>query len=147
MCERLVLYQTVLSDTLEIRSLRLVLAEKQTVYQTVLSDTPEIGSLKPRLDRGEARALSFSKECQSLWFYLPINNHHASIPAQGIATTNKLMPSGRRHVQKNLLKGADFSVCTRHYFNPIHIVQINRTNTPKHAPLHKSTKKFELKAK
>jgi hypothetical protein len=63
MCERLVLYQTVLSDTPEIRSLRLVFAEKQTLYQTVLSDTPEIGSLKPRLDRGEARALSFSKEC------------------------------------------------------------------------------------
>jgi hypothetical protein len=41
--------------------------------------------LKPRLDRGEARALSFSKECQSLWLYLPINNHHTSIPAQGIA--------------------------------------------------------------
>ena len=39
------------------------------------------------LDRGEARALSFSKERQSLWLYLPINrdNHHASIPAQGIA--------------------------------------------------------------
>ena len=117
MCERLVLYQPVLSDASEIRSLRLVLAEKQTLYQTVLSETPEIRSLKLRLDRGEARALSFSKECQSLWFYLPVNNHHASIPAQGIATTNKLMPSGRRHVQKNLLKGADFSVCTRHYFN------------------------------
>jgi hypothetical protein len=85
MCERLVLYQTVLSDTPEIRSLRLVLAEKQTLYQTVLSDTPEIGSLKPRLDRSEARALSFSKEFQSLWLYLPINNHHASIPARGIA--------------------------------------------------------------
>jgi hypothetical protein len=84
MCERLVLYQTVLSDTPEIRSVRLVLAEKQTLYQTVLSDTPEIRSLKQRLDRGEARALSFSKECQSLWLYLPINNHHASIPAQGI---------------------------------------------------------------
>jgi hypothetical protein len=54
MCERLVLYQMVLSDTPEIRSLRLVLAEKQTLYQTVLSDTPEIGSLKPRLDRVEA---------------------------------------------------------------------------------------------
>jgi hypothetical protein len=39
MCERLVLYQTVLSDTPEIRSLRLVLAEKHTLYQTVLSDT------------------------------------------------------------------------------------------------------------
>ena len=39
------------------------------------------------LDRGEARTLSFSKECQSPWLYLPINrdNHHASIPAQGIA--------------------------------------------------------------
>jgi hypothetical protein len=85
MCERLVLYQTVLSDTPEIRSLRLVLAEKHTLYQTVLSDTREIGSLKPRLDRGEARALSFSKECQSLWLYLPINTHHASIPAQGLA--------------------------------------------------------------
>jgi hypothetical protein len=57
MCERLVLYQTVLSDTTEIRSLRLVLAKKQTLYQTVLSDTPEIGSLKPRFDRGEARAI------------------------------------------------------------------------------------------
>ena len=90
MCERLVLYQTVLSDTPEIRSLRLVLAEKQTLYQTVLSDTPEIGSLKPRLNRGEARALSFSKECQSLWLYLPVNNHHASIPAQGIAFLNPL---------------------------------------------------------
>jgi hypothetical protein len=43
MCEWLVLYQTVLSDTPEIRSLRLVLAEKQTLY---------------RLDRGEASALS-----------------------------------------------------------------------------------------
>jgi len=74
-----------ISDTPEIRSLRLVLAEKQTSYQTVLSDTPEIRSLKPRLDRGEARALLFSKECQSLWLYLPVNNHHASIPAQGIA--------------------------------------------------------------
>jgi hypothetical protein len=50
MCEWLVLYQTVLSDTPEIRSLRLVLAEKQTLY---------------RLDRGEASALSFNKECQS----------------------------------------------------------------------------------
>jgi hypothetical protein len=79
------MYQTVLSDTQEISSLRLVLAEKQILYQTVLSDTPEIRSLKPRLDRGEARAPSFSKECQSLWLYLPIHNHHASIPAQGIA--------------------------------------------------------------
>ena len=26
------------------------------------------------LDRGEARALSFSKECQSLWLYLPIDS-------------------------------------------------------------------------
>jgi hypothetical protein len=33
----------------------------------------------------ELHALSFSKECQSLWLYMPINNHHASIPAQGIA--------------------------------------------------------------
>ncbi len=76
---------------------------------------------------------------------------------------------------KNLLKGADFSVCTRHYFNrkrklvaqsisnrsfpllttffspapfiklSIHIVQINRANTPKHAPLHKSTKNSNLR--
>ena len=38
-----------ISDTPEIRSLRLVLAEKQTSYQTVLSDTPEIRSLKPAL--------------------------------------------------------------------------------------------------
>ena len=66
MCQRLVLYQMVLSDCPEIRSLRLVLAEKQTLYQTVLSETPEIRSLKLRLDRGEARALSFSKECSSL---------------------------------------------------------------------------------
>ena len=70
---------------LQIRSLQLVLSEKQTLYHKVLSDTPEIRSLKPRLDRGEARALSFSKECQSLWLYLPMKNHHASIPAQGIA--------------------------------------------------------------
>ena len=42
-------------------------------------------SLLTMLDRGEARALSFSKECQSLWLYLLIKNHHASIPAQGIA--------------------------------------------------------------
>jgi len=60
------LYQTVLSDTPEIRSLRLVLAEKQTSYQKVLSDTPEIRSLKPRLDRGEARALSFSNEVMNV---------------------------------------------------------------------------------
>jgi hypothetical protein len=46
MCQRLVLYQMVLSDFPEIRSLRLVLAEKQTLYQTVLSDTPEIRSFK-----------------------------------------------------------------------------------------------------
>ncbi len=86
------------------------------MYQTVLSDTREIRSLKPRLDRGEARPLSFSKEvvgllglysrslltmlhqgearplsfskeCQSLWWYSPINNHHGSIPAQGIAVS------------------------------------------------------------
>jgi hypothetical protein len=88
MCELSVLYQTVLSDTLEIRSLRLVLAEKQALYQTVLSDAPEIGSLKPRLDRGEARALSFSKECPGLWLYLPINKHHASMPAQRTANVN-----------------------------------------------------------
>jgi hypothetical protein len=37
------------------------------------------------LDRGEARTLSFSKECQSPWLYLPINNHHASIPEKGLA--------------------------------------------------------------
>ena len=100
MCQRLVLYQMVLSDCPEIRSLRLVLAEKQTLYQTVLSDTPEIGSLKPRLDRSEARALSFSKEFQSLWLYLPINNHHASIPAQGIAetlSTNGAANSNHKH--------------------------------------------------
>ena len=72
-------------DSTSFHGSSLVLAEKQTLYQTVLSDTPEIRSLKPRLDRGEARALSLSKECQSLWLYLPINNHHASIPAQGIA--------------------------------------------------------------
>ena len=66
MCQRLVLYQMVLSDCPENRSLRLVLAEKQTLYQTVLSDTREIRSFKPHLDRGEARALSFSKECSSL---------------------------------------------------------------------------------
>ena len=38
MCQRLVLYQMVLSDSPEIRSLRLVLAEKQTLYQTVLKN-------------------------------------------------------------------------------------------------------------
>ncbi len=43
------------------------MAEKQTLYQTVLSDTPEMRSLKPRLDRGEARALSFSKEVVGLF--------------------------------------------------------------------------------
>jgi hypothetical protein len=37
----------------------------------------------------ELRALSISKECQSLWLYMPINNHHASIPAQGIAAVEK----------------------------------------------------------
>ena len=52
MCQRLALFQ--ISDCPEIRSLRLVLAEKQTLYQTVLSETPEMRSLKPRLDRGEA---------------------------------------------------------------------------------------------
>jgi len=31
-------------------------------------------SLLTMLDRGEARALSFSKECQSLWLYLPIDS-------------------------------------------------------------------------
>jgi hypothetical protein len=46
MCQRLVLYQMVLSDCPENRSLRLVLAEKQTLYQTVLSYTPEIRSFK-----------------------------------------------------------------------------------------------------
>jgi len=71
------------------------MAEKQTLYQMVRSDAPEIRSLKPRLDRGEARALSFSKECQRLWLYLPMNNHHASIPVQGIAK-NDLPPPGSR---------------------------------------------------
>ena len=65
MCQLFVLYQTVFSDTPEIRSLRIVLAEKKTLYQTVLSDSPESRSLKPRLDRGEARPLSFSKEVSS----------------------------------------------------------------------------------
>ena len=79
------------------RSLRLVLAGKQTLYQTVLADTREIRSLKPRPDRGEALALTFSKECQRLWLYLPINNHHASISAQGIALSLSLsISSGRR---------------------------------------------------
>ena len=59
------------------------MCERLVLYQTVLSDTPEIRSLKPRLDRGEARALSFSKECQSLWLYMPIDYHHASKPCTG----------------------------------------------------------------
>jgi hypothetical protein len=89
----------------------------QTVPQA--SDTPDSRSLKPRLDRGEgraqksrskkvvglfgiysrslltmldrgeARALSFSHERQRQWLYLPLNNHHASIPAQGIAHCRK----------------------------------------------------------
>ena len=42
------------------------MCERLVLYQTVLSDTREIRSFKPRLDRGEARALSFSKECSSL---------------------------------------------------------------------------------
>jgi hypothetical protein len=42
-------------------------------------------SLLTMLDRGEARTLSFIKECQSPWLYLPINNHHASIPEKGLA--------------------------------------------------------------
>jgi len=33
-------------------------------------------SLLTMLDRGEARALSFSEERQNLWLYLPISNHH-----------------------------------------------------------------------
>ncbi len=32
-------------------------------------------SLLKMLDRGEVRALSFSKECQSMWLYLPVNNN------------------------------------------------------------------------
>ena len=76
------------------------MCERLGLYQTVLSDTPEIGSLKPRLNRGEARALSFSKECQSLWLYLPINNHHASIPAQGIARRRVATPVALRHLLK-----------------------------------------------
>ena len=107
MCERLVLYQPVLSDASEIRSLRLVLAEKQTLYQTVLSETPEIRSLKLRLDRGEARALSCSKECQSLWLYLPINNHHASIPAQGIAASSVRIRAEGRQATPSLVTGLD----------------------------------------
>jgi hypothetical protein len=49
----------VLSECPEIRSLRLVLAEKQTLYQTVLSDTPEIRSFKSvgALIGGEARTI------------------------------------------------------------------------------------------
>jgi hypothetical protein len=65
MCERLVFYQTVLSDTPEIR---------------------EIRSLKPRLDRGEVRPLSFSTECQSLWLYLPINKHEPLLQCQRLGT-------------------------------------------------------------
>jgi len=65
------------------------------------------------LDRGEARALSFSKECESLWLYLPIYNHHASIPAQGIAYSKvKVVPGVRRRSRKrrrggggNLMQG------------------------------------------
>ena len=54
---------------------------------------PSLGVMTTRIARLQSRALievrcalSFSKECQSLWLYLPINrdNHHASIPAQGI---------------------------------------------------------------
>jgi hypothetical protein len=40
----------------------------------------------------ELRALSFNKEWQSLWLYMPTNDHHASIPAQGersLLTINK----------------------------------------------------------
>ncbi len=42
------------------------MCQRLVLYQTVLSDTREIRSFKPPLDRGEARALSFSKECSSL---------------------------------------------------------------------------------
>ena len=45
----------------------------------------------------ESRALSFNKEYQSLWLYTSINNHHASIPAQGSA--------GRREEKRKEKKG------------------------------------------
>ena len=72
MCQRLVLYQTVLSDTREIRSLKPCLDRGEA---RPLSFSKEVvglfglysRSLLTMLDRGEARALSFSTECQSLW--------------------------------------------------------------------------------
>ena len=79
MCQRLVLYQTVLSETPEMRSLKPRLDRGEA---RALSFSKEVvglfglysRSLLTMLDRGEARALSFSKECQSLWLYLPIDS-------------------------------------------------------------------------
>jgi len=31
----------------------------------------------------EVRELSFNKECQSLWLYMPIDNHHACVIPMG----------------------------------------------------------------
>jgi len=70
-----------------------------------------LGALVASALLAEVRALSFNKECQSLWLHMPIDNHYASVIPTGSTLFMKRLRSTRartslRHLHEDHIQAS-----------------------------------------